>query len=78
MPDEFGEHVTRVQRPFLHTESLGFKDSRIQVRQGTGMAMQKLHFVLSDTLMLFWIVVLIDPTTAHYEISSRGHQGFFF
>ncbi len=74
MPDKFGEHLTRDQRPF--TESLQilqihssmtvlllFSSSlifyRVQVR-GQEWIWQKLHFVLSDTfLCLFWCLFWI-------------------
>ncbi len=101
MPEEFGEHLTRDQRPFLHPESLQILQIpssmlvlllfsspllvfyRVQVR-GLGQPWQKLHFVLSDPFLcwfwcLFWIIVLMeDPTTAHYKISNRGSQVLIF
>jgi len=67
MPDEFGEHLTRDQRPFLHTESLQILQihkfswcffssvqTTYQVRT-LGRSRQKLHFVLSyPFLCWFW------------------------
>jgi len=73
MPDEFGEDLTRdssMQNPsdsqiYVGASSLQFSPLifyRVQVR-GLGRS------------CLFWTVVLIDdPTTAHYKISSRGQQ----
>jgi len=55
----------------------------VQVRE-LGRSWQKLHFVISYTFLcwfwcLFWIVVLMeDPTTAHYKISSRRRQVLIF
>jgi len=57
MPDEFGEHLTRDQRPFLYTESfqilqitrsmlalLLFHSFSIGFRSGTGMAIADAWF----------------------------------
>jgi len=51
MSDEFGEHLTRDQRPFLHTESLqihvgasSLQFSFIGFRSGTGMVMPEASF----------------------------------
>jgi len=67
MPDEFGEHLTRDQRPFLHIESLQILQihkfmlvlllfsSLHSSGQGLGRSWQKLHFVLSYTFLCwFW------------------------
>jgi len=62
MPDEFGEHLTRDQGPFLHIESLQILQihkfmcffssvhSTHQVRE-LGRSWQTLHFVLSYTFL---------------------------
>jgi len=66
MPDEFGEHLTRDQRPFLHTESLQILQIRsmlallllssahsftwVQV-WALGWPLQMLGFVLSDPFL---------------------------
>jgi len=58
---------------------------RVQV-MGLGWPWKKLHFVLSDTFLcwfwcLFWVIWVIlmeDPTTAHYWISSRSGQVLIF
>ncbi len=86
MSEEFGEHLIRDQRPFLHTESLQIlqiHSSMTVLLQRTETAMVKIHFVLSGPFLfiwcLFWIVVLVeDPNTAHYKISNRGSQVFDF
>ncbi len=65
MPEEFGEHLIRDQKPFLHPESLQILQihSFMMVLllfssphsfstvqvRGLGRSWQKLHFVLSDT-----------------------------
>jgi len=85
MPDDFGEHLTRDQRPFLHTESLQifqihrsmlFSSStlifyRVQVRDWDGHCR---CLVLCSVLILRITVLLDDPNMAHYKVSSRGCQ----
>ncbi len=75
MPEEFGEHLIRDQRPFLHTESLQILQIhssmtvlllfssphfyRVQVR-GQRQPWSNIHFVLSDPfLCLFWCLFWI-------------------
>ncbi len=93
MPDEVREHLIGDQRPFLHPESLQILQihsffSSVHLThflQGSGQrtGRPKLGFVLSDTFLfwvwcLFWIIVLMeDPTTAYYEISSMDSFSFF-
>ncbi len=88
------EHLTRDQRPFLHPESLqifrftaSLFSSLTHLLQGsgqrTGMAKQKLGFVLSDPFCVFWglcldFVRLEDPNMAHYKISNRVRLMIFY
>jgi len=84
MPDEFGEHLTRDQRPFLHTESLQI----LQIHKlvflfssahsfstdqftGLGRSWQKLHFVLSYQF-LYWFWCLFW-TVVLMEDSTMAH-----
>ncbi len=80
MPDEFGEHLTRDQRPFLHTWSLQILQIHSSVlilsplqftigfrsgNRGTFCAQWPIFVLI---LWSFWIIVLLeDPTTAHYK-----------
>jgi len=75
MPDEFGEHLTRDQRPFLHPESLQilqiprsmlalllFSSAHsfsIGFWSGTGMFCAVTHFCF-DFNVCFWIIVLLE------------------
>ncbi len=68
MPEEFGEHLTRDQRPFLHPESLQMFRYQLHVStsplhpthflqgsgQRTGTAMVNINFVLSGFGLLSW------------------------
>ncbi len=93
MPEEFGEHLIRDQRAFLHTESVQI----LQIHSSMLVLLlfssphslsvgfrskdrEKINFELSDPfLCLFWIVVLVeDPNMAHYKISNRGSQVLVF
>ncbi len=67
MPEEFGEHLIRDQRPFLHPESPDPSDSQLYVGTSSpqftpllfcrvqvralGQPWQKIHFVLSDPFL---------------------------
>ncbi len=53
MPEEFGEHLTRDQRPFLHTESLQILHNTSPA-QVTSQPWQKLLFVLVCFELLSW------------------------
>jgi len=58
MPEAFGEHLTRDQRPFLHTESPKTHSFRVQVWT-LGWPLQMLGFVLSDPFLFwFWCLFL--------------------
>jgi len=79
--------IQTLSRSFRFTSSCwGFFSSVHSTHQGRtlGRSWQKLHFVLSYTFLcwfwcLFWTVVLMeDPTTAHYKISSRRRQVLIF
>jgi len=48
MPDEFGEHLTRDQRPFLHTESL-------QILQISSSMLMLLHFSSPYSFYIWFI-----------------------
>ncbi len=92
MPEEFGEHLTRDQRPFspsrispdpsdsqLHvcTSSLQFTHSFSVGFRSEDRDRHGKRFILCLFWWLFWIVVLVeDPNTA--QISNRGSQVLTF
>jgi len=87
MPDTFGEHLTRDQRPFLHPESLRSFDGASSLQfthsfstgfrsedwDGNGRSLvlfSVTYFCFDFDGCLRIIVLLEDPTMAHYKISS--------
>jgi len=84
MPDEFGEHLTRDQRPFLYTESLKLLLFSSVHSSGlvTGAVMAwKLHFV-GNTFILCVLILMFDldrcPDVLKPSQTICLDVGFFF
>ncbi len=92
MPDEFREHLTRYQKPFLHPESLQI----LYIHRSMTVLLQFTHscstgfrsedwnehsrslVLCSVTHFCVVFVRLEDPNMAHYKISNRNSHLLIF
>ncbi len=92
MPDEVRKHLTKYQRPFLHSESFQIHSSMtvlllfssphsfsIGFRSEDWIGHRRSLVLCPVTNFCVWIIVrLEDPNMAHYKISNRASHLLIF
>ncbi len=79
MPDEVREHLTRDQRPFLHSCSTGFRSEDWTGHSRSLVLYSVTHFCVVFEVCVWIIFRLENPNMAHYKISNRvSHLLIFY